>query len=167
VLYTSVGPVGAAWRAINWGSFIVAPGAVAGVACASESSCIAVDGAGNGLSSSDPTTAWELATVDTHPLTAAACPSASLCIAADDRGDLLTAEDPSAGASAWTRARLSTAQLTVRCTSAGRRLQRGRRRSSRPQTLCLAFDTDGRLFAATDPRHGPRPGQRSDARCET
>jgi hypothetical protein len=380
VLYTSVDPVGAAWRAINWGSSMVASGAIAGVACVSESLCIAVDGAGNVLSSSDPTTAWEIAPVDTQPLTAAACPSASLCvavdgagdvltsanpaggaaawatapvdpgrgltsvacpsvdlcvavdtagnvltsadpaggasawsaalvdrgqslssvscpavtlcvavdtnrdlagstdpaggagawtvaplsravamtspsltvsvscpstalcvaidgigdtwsstdptgdattwtpsqigrfnqmlalacpnaslcvagddagniasstnptggpsawsispvepghsiagiacaspslcIAADDHGDLLTAENPSAGARAWTRARLSTAPLTVRCTSARRDRQRGRRRSSRPQTLCLAFDTDGRLFAATDPRHG-------------
>jgi hypothetical protein len=128
------------------------------LACPNASLCVAGDDAGNIVSSTNPTggpSAWSMSPVEPgHSIASIACASPSLCIAADYRGDLLTAENPSAGASAWTRARLSTAALTVRCTSAGRRRQRGRRRLSRPQTLCLAFDTHGRLFATTDPRHG-------------
>jgi hypothetical protein len=128
------------------------------LACPNASLCVAGDDAGNIASSTNPAggpSAWSMFPVEPgHRIASIACASPSLCIAADDRGDLLTAEDPSAGASAWTRARLSTAPLTVRCTSARRGPQRGRRRSSQPQTLCLAFNTDGRLFAATNPRHG-------------
>jgi hypothetical protein len=128
------------------------------LACPNASLCVAGDDAGNIVSSTNPTggpSAWSTSHVEPgHSIGSIACASSSLCIAADYRGDLLTAENPSVGPSGWTRARLSTAALTVRCTSAGRPRQRGRRRLSGPQTLCLAFDTHGRLFATTDPRHG-------------
>jgi hypothetical protein len=128
------------------------------VACPNASLCVAGDGAGNIASSTKPAggpAAWSVSPVEPgHSIASIACTSPSLCIAADDRGDLLTAEHASAGAGAWTRARLSTAPLTVRCRSARRRRQRGRRRSSPPQTLCLASNADGRLFAATNPRRG-------------
>jgi hypothetical protein len=141
-LYTYAAPVGAVWNHIDWGVFFSGvAGSVAGVACASESACNAVDNAGNVLSSSDPTTAWQIAAVDTHPLTAVACPSASLCVAVDSAGDVLTSESPAGRAAAWATASVDPGHslTSVACPSVD---------------LCVAVDTAGNVLASADPAGG-------------
>lgn len=128
------------------------------LACPAVSLCVAGDDTGNILSSTAPAggaSAWTASRVEPgHSIVSIACPSASLCIASDDRGDLLTATDPSGTARRWRRSRLSGSPVTLSCTSVGRSRNRVRRRPAGSPTLCLAYDTDGRMFASTNPRHG-------------
>jgi hypothetical protein len=83
-----------------------APEPITAASCPSSSLCVAGDGAGNILSSTNPTggpVAWSIAGVLSNELIAGvSCPSISLCVAIGGK-DVLTATDPSAGASAWTK----------------------------------------------------------------
>ena len=75
-----------------------------GVACPSRSLCVAVDDAGNVLSSRHPSgraSAWQRAHIDARPLMGVACPSVELCVSADSYGYALTATRPAAGPKAW------------------------------------------------------------------
>ena len=75
--------------------------------CPTATLCIAIDSAGDILTTRTPTTgSWKSARVD-RALTALACPSASLCVAVDSNGRILVSRDPAGGARTWTR----TAQL--------------------------------------------------------
>lgn len=94
------------------------------MSCPSVSLCVGVDGAGDVVSSTDPTGgagAWTVSFVDdginyecyhydlTGPtcqpgLWAVSCASPSFCVAADDAGNLLSSSDPAGGASAWSGA---------------------------------------------------------------
>lgn len=91
-----------AWRATTK----PAPEPVTAVSCPSASLCVAGAGAGNILSSANPTggpIAWSIAGVLSNELIdGVSCPSISLCVAVGAT-DVLTATDPSAGASAWTK----------------------------------------------------------------
>jgi hypothetical protein len=91
----------AAWRET---SRPMSPGLRA-MSCPSVSLCIGGDGAGNIVSSANPTAgaqAWGLdAVVSGEPILAVSCPSTSLCVASG-WNHLLTATDPAGGASAWT-----------------------------------------------------------------
>jgi hypothetical protein len=63
-----------------------------GVSCPTVSFCVAVDGVGNVLTSTQPTggaAAWSAVNVDTSSgLTAVSCASPSLCVAVDNAGDV-------------------------------------------------------------------------------
>ncbi|HTY96538.1 MAG TPA: hypothetical protein VMB91_05815, partial [Solirubrobacteraceae bacterium] len=64
---------------------------VHGVSCTSTSFCLAVEGRGNAIRSSDPErgsrATWEVTPVDgLHALWSVSCASASLCVAVDDHG---------------------------------------------------------------------------------
>ncbi len=89
-----------------------------GVSCPSISLCVAVDAAGNVLSSTNPAggpTAWTLTHADTNrsygcgggglacqpPLVGISCPSTLLCAAVDFSGNVLTTRTPTAPG-AWT-----------------------------------------------------------------
>src|SRR4051794_24036455 len=67
-----------------------------GISCPSASLCVAVDRAGNVVSSNDPTgprEAWTVSKVDTsrdEGLTGISCPSVSLCVAVDGAGNVVT-----------------------------------------------------------------------------
>jgi hypothetical protein len=128
------------------------------LACPAASLCVAGDDSGNILSSSAPAadaSAWRASRVEPgHRIESIQCPSASLCIASDDRGDLLTASHPGARAPRWRRSRLSARPVTLSCTSVGRGANRMRRRPARSPILCLGYDSHGRMFVSTDPRHG-------------
>ena len=82
-----------------------APAALTAVACPSRSFCIAVDQAGNALTSTNPSAgagAWTSVPIDSTQtdLNSVSCASVSLCVAADNRGHVLAATHPnSAGAS--------------------------------------------------------------------
>ena len=78
------------------------------LSCPSVSLCVAGDGAGNILSSTNPAggpTAWSLTSVLSNESfsSAISCPSISLCVAVGFAGDVLTSIDPTGGASAWTK----------------------------------------------------------------
>jgi hypothetical protein len=81
-------------------------GDLAGVSCPNASLCVAVDSAGNVLTSTTTTggaSAWTVTSVDDNAsLTGISCPSSSLCVAVDNYGDVVTSTNPTGGASAWT-----------------------------------------------------------------
>jgi hypothetical protein len=94
---------------------------IAGVDCPSASACLAIDGAGNVLSSSAPghgASAWgTTGTVDASSL---ACPSMTLCVAPGD-GVMISSADPLGDPATWTPTAVldGTPQLSaVSCSSA-------------------------------------------------
>jgi hypothetical protein len=65
------------------------PNGLTGISCASKSLCVAVDNAGNVLTSTHPAagpSAWQKTHVDDWALTAVSCPSTKLCVAVDQDG---------------------------------------------------------------------------------
>lgn len=89
-----------------------------GVSCPATSLCVAVDAAGDALTSSAPTAGpagWTATHVDTNrtrnctgsglacqpPLVGVSCPSTSECAAVDFAGNVLTSQDPRSTGSPW------------------------------------------------------------------
>jgi hypothetical protein len=119
---TSQNPTGgqAAWRVVKIDSSATqantdTTGSVLlrGVSCPSTGLCVAVDGAGNALASTNPTgpaAAWTIAHADADrsygcggtgltcqpPLVGVSCPSIALCAAVDFSGNILTTRNPTA-----------------------------------------------------------------------
>jgi hypothetical protein len=115
-----------------------------GVSCASESLCVAVDGQGNVLSTSNPTAlhpSWSIAAKDEgKPLDAVSCVAGGPCVAVDGRGDALVSSG--SGASTWSPpAPLGGGNpLTgVSCASA---------------SLCVAIDDEGDVLTSPGPGTG-------------
>ena len=84
------------------------------VSCPTGDLCVAVDGAGNVVTSTNPTGgagAWALTSTPVrwkyYGLYGVSCPSSSLCVAYDTVGDLVTSSNPTGGAAAWTLTSLS------------------------------------------------------------
>ena len=102
------------------------------VACLSNSQCVAVDDAGNALTSSRPTSSWSApADIDgSNSINAVACPGTTLCVAVDSSGNVLTAPGP---LGSWTSSTIDpSGYLTsVACPST---------------SLCLATDAGGAIF---------------------
>jgi len=151
---TSTNPTGgaAAWSASEVGQY----NSLTQVACPTKSLCVAVDDAGNVLSTKSPNgaaSAWTLARVDPgNSLTGVSCPTAHLCAASDDAGNVLTSTDPTAGASGWTLAHIDPFPLAPpRSTSPS--LVGISCASRHHALLCVAFD-DAHVFASTHPGHG-------------
>lgn len=83
------------------------------VACPSTSLCVAVDEAGNLVTSVDPrggAAAWTVTPLGNSAaercgqgcsINALSCPSESFCAAADNQGDVFTSTDPQAGPGTW------------------------------------------------------------------
>jgi hypothetical protein len=117
---------------------------ILGVSCASSALCVAVDAAGNVLTSTDPASSestWTIAAVDTHPLYGISCPSVSLCVAVDGAGDVVSSTDPTGGSTAWTVSSIDPAYLltAISCASA---------------SLCVAVDDEGNVLTSTAPTGG-------------
>ena len=78
---------------------------LAALSCPSRGLCVAVDRAGDVVTSTDPAgavSAWSIAKLDgAGALTSVACPSVSLCVAVDASGDVLSSGDPTGGPLAW------------------------------------------------------------------
>jgi len=122
------------------------------VSCPAVWMCVAVDNAGNVVTSTDPSggaRAWTVTHIDSDTvgsasatLTAVSCPSVSLCVAVDNVGALFSSTDPTAGASSWTLAdRIAVTGFTgVSCPSVA---------------LCAAVDQSGDGVTSTDPGTGP------------
>jgi hypothetical protein len=116
-----------------------------GVSCVSEALCVAVDNAGNVVSSGDPAAGpgnvWRSAHVDGSGLDAVSCPSLVLCVAVDEAGDVLTSTDPKGGAQTWSAADVDGAiALTgISCAT---------------EHLCVAIDKEGDVVTSADPTGG-------------
>lgn len=134
-------------------------GELRGVACPSQSLCVAVSGSSAGpgyesggvFTSTDPTggpSTWRLSAVDhERNVDSVSCASVSLCVAVDRGGNVLTSTDPTTGASSWTPAHVDAPlkaycqcnTLAVSCPSA---------------SLCVAVDEGGNVITSTDPAEG-------------
>ena len=96
-------------------------GAFDGVSCPAVALCVAVDGAGDVITSSDPTGgagAWRIDHIAHRGISAVSCASAALCVAVDIDGDVLSSTDPTGGVSAWSAAHVYGGALhSVSCPS--------------------------------------------------
>ncbi len=113
--------------------------ALTGVSCPTASLCVAVDEAGDVVTSTSPASgSWTLAS--THPghhLTAVSCASQTLCVAVDSSGNALASADPTGAAAAWSLQRVDSGELlTVSCWTEGE---------------CVALDGTGDALASADP----------------
>ena len=116
-----------------------ASAAFTAVSCQSLLLCVAVDHAGNVLSTTEATTMpWSVpASIDaTHHLTAVSCPAAALCFAVDDAGNTFSSTAPTT--STWTLGLIDSGhQLNgISCPST---------------SLCVAVDNAGNILASTTP----------------
>jgi hypothetical protein len=117
------------------------------VSCPSDTLCVAVDHAGNVLTSTDPeapSPSWKLVTLSDEPpfaaapLTSVSCPAATLCVAVDSNGRAHTSTAPSGGAGAWSVAPVDPghALTSVSCPN---------------NALCIAVDDAGQALAGSFP----------------
>jgi|GEM_PF-1735924 len=114
--------------------------AITGVSCPSVGLCVAVDGVGDVLASTDPTGgtgAWARTKV-TEGFDGVSCPSAELCVAVGN-GVLAASADPTGGAGVWRVASVSRHLKAVSCASV---------------SLCVATDGHGDVWASTNPTGG-------------
>ena len=68
-----------------------------GLSCPSVNLCVAVDGAGDAIVSTDPAgpaPTWTVTPIDAQPLVGVSCPSAGLCVAIDRQGGTVTSTNP-------------------------------------------------------------------------
>jgi hypothetical protein len=173
-LAVALAPPGSAGAAPRAPAFVwTAPQAIAhraliAIRCPAPSFCVAIDRAGNVLTTSAPSsgaTGWRSAHLD-RALTALACPSRRLCVAVDFNGYVLTSRDPAGGAKTWTRTLVDT--VSPRELSAV---------ACRPH-LCVTGDNQGNVFTATNatggrqawnrislPSNGDSPGTISGFSC--
>jgi hypothetical protein len=151
-LAMSVNPLGGqtAWTLVNHvvGTRSVRPpydgDPITGVSCVSLTLCVAVDAAGNVMTSAEPGNdegVWTIFPVDANSLRGVTCPSTSLCVAVDNAGHVLTSTNPTGGSSAWTVTLVDPDDVLqgVACVS---------------QSLCIAVDAAGRVLTSTDPTGG-------------
>ena len=96
---------------LNWSAPVkamnVAPGRpvqMRSVDCPTTTFCVAVDEAGNVLTSSNPTgpaEAWTVTAITGRELAAVSCASVTLCVAVGSRGTIASSTNPAGGAGAW------------------------------------------------------------------
>jgi hypothetical protein len=133
------------------------PASLHAVSCPTVSLCVAVDHAGNVVTSTDPTggsRAWHTTNVDgANNFTGVSCPSASLCIATDESGNVVASTKPAGGSRDWTvtHADDPTNSLDGRYPSS---FLSG---VACPSTsVCVAVDDRGNVVTSTNPTGGPR-----------
>ncbi len=144
-----VSPAGAAPPPLNWSTAEIDSTALTGVSCASVSLCVAVDGSGHALLSTNPAadsaSTWhEAGLPDAGALTGVSCPSSSLCVAVDGEGRAAISTNPAGGGPTWHTTKISSAALTgVSCAS---------------NSLCVAVDASGNVFVSSNPGEGAGAG---------
>ena len=98
-------------------------GGIDDVSCGSPTMCVAVDGSGNVLTSTDPTGgagAWTITAVDGNfAIESVSCPTASFCMAVDDGGNAVLSGTPTGGAADWETTSVDQANVidAVSCSS--------------------------------------------------
>lgn len=150
---TSSDPTGgpAAWTVTNVDSVrlstVDSSNALIGISCPDTNLCVAVDGNGNIVTSSNPsggTAAWTVTSVDgATPIYSVSCPSVNLCVGLGEGANVVTSRNPTGGASAWTVTNLETDTylISVSCPSTH---------------LCVAVDDIGNVAISRNPAGGPR-----------
>jgi hypothetical protein len=139
----------AAWRATAPPTRIGTQ--IDGVSCPSVSLCVAVDGSGNVLTSTDPTGGradWSITSVTPGEwLAAVSCPTVQFCVAVSGLGRVVVSNDPLGGSGAWQAATIAPRGLTgISCPSA---------------SFCVAADNAGDVLVSTDPAGGAGAWTRS------
>ena len=135
--------------ALSWSAAKIDGTALTGVSCASSSLCVAVDGEGHALLSTNPaggSSSWHTAGIPgAGALTGVSCASNTLCVAVDGSGNAAISADPVGGSSSWHTAGIPGAgALTgVSCAS---------------NTLCVAVDGSGNAFVSANPGEGGGTG---------
>ncbi len=121
--------------------------ALLAIRCPTTTLCVAIDSAGNVLSTRTPSAGakgWKISRLD-KDLSALACPSASLCVAVDSTGHVLSTRKPGGGAKTWTKSLVDTIvprELSaVACRS----------------NLCIVGGVQANAWASTNPT-GPGRG---------
>jgi hypothetical protein len=118
---------------------------ITGLSCPTTKFCVAVDNAGDALTTTKPTdgkSAWTPADVDgTNGLSSISCPTVAFCAATDGAGHIVTSTDPAGGASAWTAiAFTGTSGINdIWCPS---------------KALCVATTNSGDVITSKDPTGG-------------
>ncbi len=117
--------------------------AIAGVSCPGTTLCVAGDGAGNVLTSTNPTGGagtWTVSNLSGKGLGGVSCASGSLCVATSSGlgGTIFTSTNPTGGSAAWTSANIdgSNPMGGVSCPSSA---------------LCVAVDGSGNAVTSTNP----------------
>ena len=119
-----------------------------GGSCPSPTMCVAVDGFGNVLTSTEPTggpSGWTLARVaPATRLWDVSCSSTELCVGVGANSDVITSTDPAGGAGAWAEHRLEPGAeaaplFGVSCPS---------------HSLCVAVGGAGEVLTSTEPTGG-------------
>src|SRR5271166_409156 len=116
------------------------PAEVSGVSCPSTSLCVAVDGVGDVLASSNPTggtEAWTRTKV-TESLNGVSCVSAELCVAVGNQA-IATSTKPADGSNAWSTTSVWGDLEAVSCART---------------RLCVAVDGLGNIWTTTNPTGG-------------
>jgi hypothetical protein len=153
---SSVSPALAASPPLTWASPVrvddqppfESSTAITGVACPSMGLCVAVDGVGDVLSTTDPTGgagSWVTAASVAEGFAAVSCPSTELCVAVGG-GDVAISTDLTGGAGAWTVTTLIPP--ASQHPNQPNRLQAVSCPSAR---LCVATDEAGNVWTSTDP----------------
>jgi hypothetical protein len=120
------------------------------VSCPTDSLCVAIDGVGNVVTSTDPTGGagtWSIANIDSsNELESVSCPSSTFCVAVDGVGNVLTSTNPTGGAGAWVATTLAEAEEpalgSISCASS---------------SLCIAasgYDFGDNFFTSSNPTGG-------------
>ena len=117
------------------------------VSCASPSLCVAVDYAGNVVTSSDPAggaAAWSVRPRQRPPTKSSPCRAwrRRLCVAGNAAGNVLTSTDPTGGAPAWTLTSVDPKGRGIHGVSCP------------TASLCVAVDYQGSVLTSTDPTGG-------------
>ena len=136
---------------LSWTNGVSGDSQLVGVSCPSSALCVAVDRAGNVLTSTDPGRSggtWSRAHVDGSPLVGVSCPSVALCVAVDGAGNVLSSGDPAGGVAAWTMAHVDDA---VNGGEGGRGLTAV---SCPLVSLCAAVDVAGDVIVSANPMGG-------------
>jgi Bacterial Ig-like domain (group 3) len=114
-----------------------------GVSCPTTSFCVAVDTAGNVLTSTNPTgpaSAWTVSNLSGKGMGAVSCPTTGLCVATSGGlgGTIYTSTNPTGGAGAWTGSNIDGSNPLggVSCPST---------------SLCVVVDGSGNALTSTNP----------------
>jgi hypothetical protein len=114
-----------------------------GISCPSTSFCVAVDDAGNAVTSTDPISGpWTPELINGHHtiggigLSAVSCASAAFCAAVDGIGEVTMSTNPTGGPSAWIQPDIDSDNpiYGISCPTA---------------SFCVAADTDGDVLIGT------------------
>ena len=120
----------------------VRPNQARAVSCPTVSLCVAVDDAGNVVTSTNPTggpATWKAAQIDGRDaMSGVSCASVTLCVAFDEFDNVLSSSNPAGGAGAWKRIELDDVFDSLSCPSA---------------TLCVGVH-DADVLTSTNPTGG-------------